>query len=95
MFPIQNLRVECEVCLSVTPGFLGDKEPIFRKRYCVCFFCMFLCEIVDRFDFHRSWGRSAGSFPEQWLVIEPRLLPAVCGYFSCSRGGVCSLRNFG
>ena len=39
----------------------------------VCvFFCLFLCEIVDRFDFRRSLGRSAGSFPEQRL-IEPRL----------------------
>ena len=38
----------------------------------VCFFCLFLCEIVDRFDFRRSRGRSAGSFPKQRL-IEPRL----------------------
>ena len=38
----------------------------------VCvFFVFFLCEIVDRFDFCRSRGRSAGSFPEQRL-IEPR-----------------------
>ena len=36
------------------------------------FVCLFLCEIVDRFDFRRSWGRSAGSFPKQRL-IEPRL----------------------
>ena len=48
MFPIQNFGVECEVCLL--------------ESAIVCvFFCFFLCEIVDRFDFRRSWGRSAGS----------------------------------
>ena len=62
---------------------------------CVCFVCLFLCEIVDKFDFRRSRGRSADSFPEQRLVIDPRLLTAVCGYFSCSRVGVCPMRNFG
>ena len=67
-----------------------------RNEGIVCvFFCLFLCEIVDRFDFRRSRGRNAGSFPEQRLVIEPRLLTAVCDYFPCSRVGVCSMRNFG
>ena len=48
MFPIQNFGVECEVCLL--------------ESAIVCvFFCLFLCEIVDRFDFRRSRGRSVGS----------------------------------
>ena len=29
------------------------------------------------------WGRSAGSFPEQWLVIEPRAGP-MCAIFAVS-----------
>ena len=42
-----------------------------RNCVCVCFVCLFLCEIVDKFDFRRSRGRSAGSFPEQRLYCWP------------------------